>query len=368
MLAEEQARQGHDVTVFTTNAGLASGEVPDSGGCILRHGVKVHYFVRQEGLGIKSHELESAVGKRIKEFDLMHLSAIWHPVARAAHAAAKKCRVPVIISPRGALGSYAWSRRRWLKVAYYALFERRHFQAAAAFHFTSQKEESESKRYCFQRPSSIIPNGIDHRFWARNETAGSFWRTTQGISADERVILNVGRLHHKKGLEILPETLAILRDKCPGEKIRLVLVGPDEDGTLGRLRVLAARFGVQGGLTWVPTMQDMELPAVYSAANVFVLPSLHENFGNSAIEALACGCRSLVSTETGCLEFGAGCGMEAVSEHSPSAWAGAIAEGLTHEPVTFKGSVQRELWARVSLQATAAEMLRFYESILDGWA
>jgi glycosyltransferase involved in cell wall biosynthesis len=324
--------------------------------------VEVCYCGQEEGFGIKSSSLEKSVKDRVGEFDVMHLSAIWHPVARAAHQAARQKGVPVIVSPRGALGPYAWQRRRWLKKIYYALFEREHLKAAAGFHFTSKSEALESAKYIFGQPSCVVPNGIEESLWRRNELAGLNWRLAQGFAKSDLLLLYAGRLHHKKGLAILPAALAKVQPAFPNQRLRFLLVGPNEDGTLQQLENAMVQVGLPGCLHRMPTLPEVALPVIYSAADIFLMPSLHENFGNSAIEALACGCVSLVSAETGCFEFGDGCGMKSVATHDSEQWADAIA-GIFQSGRTVVTSNERtELFKRVGLDATAAEMIRFYQT------
>jgi len=362
-LAEEQARQGHKVTVLTTNAGMtaADGIIPDK--WILRNGVDVCYCRQEDGFGIKSTSLEKRVKDRAGEFDIMHLSAIWHPVARAAHNAARLGRVPVIVSPRGGLGPYAWQRRRWLKKIYYDLFERAHLKAAAGFHFTSSSEALESAQFIFRQPACVVPNGIDESLWRRNELAAIDWRAAQGFAKSDLLLLYVGRLHHKKGLEILPATLVKVQLAFPGQRLRLVLVGPNENGTLQQLEKEMVRAVSPGCLQWIPTLPAVALATVYSAADIFLMPSFHENFGNSAIEALACGCVSLVSAETGCFEFGDGCGMKSVATHDSDQWADAITEIFKSGRNVVTGNERTKLFSRVGLRATATEIVRFYQTI-----
>ena len=364
VLAEEQARQGQEMTVLTTNADLAKAAYPGDGRPVQRNGVTVHYYEGNLARGIVSPALEEAVGVHVARCDILHITAIWQRTARAAHRAAAKYRKPVVVSPRGALGPYAWKRNRLAKVAYHYLFERHHLRRVAGFHYTSRQEAAESAPYGFGRPACVLPNGLSEASWLRNEAAGSAWRTQLDIPREAQLLLYVGRLHHKKGLEILPAVLSRVMAARGGTMIHLVLVGPDEDGTQGRLTEAARHSGFGGRLHWVPTVPEAELCAAYSAADLFVLPSLHENFGNAAIEALACGCPALVSAETACLEYGAGLGMSGVGQHTPEAWTAAILSELDQSSSRLGTRERATLMQRVGLPSTASAMVSFYESLL----
>ena len=199
-MCEALARLRHEVTVFTTNAGLEDDPAIPANRPVMRNGVKVHYFPRQAGYGIASSALEQAVAAHAGEFDLIHVTAIWQRTGAAACRAARKAGVPYVISPRGALGPYSWRRGRVKKLAYYALRERRSLCQASGFHYTSQMEAGECEPYRFGRPSCIVPNAIDLEFWRRDPAAGAAWRQQHGIASGDCVLLYAGRLHHKKGL------------------------------------------------------------------------------------------------------------------------------------------------------------------------
>ena len=363
-LCEELARQGHELTVVTTNVGLDKSAYGGDGRAVDRNGVSVHYFEGRLGRTIVSPALEDQVGAHVDRCDLLHVTAIWQKTALSAHKAAKRAGKPVVVSPRGALGPYAWARNRPVKVAYHYLFERQHLRRAAGFHYTSRQEAAESAPYRFGRPACILPNGINEAGWRRDEEAGLAWRNRLGIPREAMLLIYVGRLHHKKGLEVLPEALSRVMAARGGAVIHLALVGPDEDGTRGRLSEAAGRAGFGGRLHWVPTVPEAELCAAYSAADLFVLPSLHENFGNAAIEALACGCPALVSAETACLEYGAGLGMSGVARRTPEAWTAAILAELDQSRSRLGAKERATLMQRVGLASTASAMATFYESLL----
>jgi len=287
--------RGHEVTVFTTDAGLESGCVPSGGAPTIRNGVRVCYFPRVPGAGIRSPALEAAVSRHAAQFDLIHVSAIWQRTGPAAARAARAAGCPWIVSPRGALGPYSWRRGRLKKTVYYWWKERATLAGAAGFHYTSEMEADECRPYRFGQPHCIVPNSIDLRLWRRDDSGAAHWRAELGLRSHEFLGLYVGRLHHKKGLDLLPAAFAGLSDT----PWRLVVIGSDDDGTASRLQAVFARHGLKERVMFFPLLPPHRLPALYSAADVFLLPSRHENFGNVAVEAAACGCYVLTSDQTG---------------------------------------------------------------------
>lgn len=80
----------------------------------------------------------------------------------------------------------------------------------------------------------------------------------------------------------------------------LVVAGPDEgDGFRQRLEALAVQMGLNGGVLFTGPLYDDAKWSAYRDADLFVLPSQNENFGNTAAEAVACGTPVLVTDRCG---------------------------------------------------------------------
>ena len=321
-LCEGLAALGHEVSVFTTNAGLEHDVAITVGRPVERNGVHVTYYPARRGvLGIVSTELEAAVKQNAARFDLIHLCGAWQPTSPAAVSVARRAGIPYVVSPRGMLQRYSFSQKPWKKWLWYYLRERGQLRHAAAIHCTSRLEDREMARLHLPAPRFIVPNVIPTTMWRRDTVAGSRFRTELGLGSDDLLLLYAGRLHHKKGLELLPAVCAELSRRRP---VRLVLAGPDEDGTQGRLVQDFNTRGLAGCVRFLGKVGTSELVAAYSAAQVFVFPSRDENFGNVAVEALACGCPVVLGRGVGAAEDLADLAAVRVAELEPVAWAEAI--------------------------------------------
>jgi len=121
----------------------------------------------------------------------------------------------------------------------------------------------------------------------------------------ERFILYVGRIYPMKNVGGLIDAFATLRDRIPHN---LVIAGVKHYKTerdlaaIGRHR-LAERVNVIG------FVDEPDLPALYSLADAFVLPSLYEGFGIPLLEAMACGCPIVTSTAGSCPEVAGDAGV-----------------------------------------------------------
>jgi glycosyltransferase involved in cell wall biosynthesis len=356
-LCEGLASRGHDVTVFTTDAGLEGEARPPQSCEVLRNGVRVFYFPRVAGAGIASPELVNAARSRAREFALIHVTAIWQRTGAPVCAAARAAGVPYVISPRGALSPYSWSRGRLKKMLYYLWRERAAVRGAAGFHFTSAMEARELDGFCAGRPACVVPNTVDLGAWRRDEAAARRWRAAEGISPDERVFLYAGRFHHKKGLDLLPAVL----ERLGGERWRLVLVGVDDDGTGAAFQREMVWRGIGDRTRILPLRAPEELVGIYSAADAFLLPSRHENFGNAAVEAAACGCPVLASCFAGVaaeLERLGG-GKSLPREVEP--WVAALQEVCAGQPLA-EGTTEH-IRQEFSRDIAAERMKAFYQSI-----
>jgi glycosyltransferase involved in cell wall biosynthesis len=359
-LCEGLAQLGHEVTVFTTNAGLTDRADIPTDRLVERNGVRVHYFpARFNFLGLNSAALEQAVAEQAGAFDLIHITGVWQPTSRAAFRAAKKMNKPYVCSPRGALGRYSFTQKPWKKWPYYWLWEKQGLNRAAAIHYTSRMEIEECMRLGLKPKAFAVPNSIDFKVWKRDEAGAHSWRKVQGIADDEVVFLFAGRLHHKKGLDLLPEVCAAL----PCDKAwRVVLVGVDEDGTGAQLHREFERLGLSARFLLLGGVEAHQLAAIYSAANLFIFPSRHENFGNVAVEALACGCPVALSDQVGaCHELAEFAGV-AVFPRKANVWAEELTRVLTGQAVTKVPSLE-QLKSRFSDIAVARAMAAEYEQL-----
>lgn len=138
----------------------------------------------------------------------------------------------------------------------------------------------------------IVPCGFDpEEFWPVTLDA----RQQLGIARNEFVILQLGRMVPRKGVDNVIRAVEILRHQYQ-VPVRLLVVGgnaeqPDPVATpeLGRLMALAQALGVEQAVTFTGRRRREQLRYYYSAANVFVTTPWYEPFGITPVEAMACG-------------------------------------------------------------------------------
>jgi D-inositol-3-phosphate glycosyltransferase len=163
--------------------------------------------------------------------------------------------------------------------------ERRLIQRADRIIATTHDERLQIIRHCGALPHrvQVIPCGVDLERFVPHDTRQA--RARLGLKVDRPVLLFVGRLDPFKGPDVFLQAAALMRKKA-----QLVVVGGQLTGDpeLERLHQLARQSGLAGRVHFLGARPQQELPMIYSAADVTVVPSYHESFGLAAVESLAC--------------------------------------------------------------------------------
>lgn len=358
-LCESLAREGVDVRVITTNAGLP--DFPNDQLAIPQNinGVQVTYYPvdNQEGL-IRSRALVEALREHMAWAELLHLSSIWQPLGLSVQRAAHAAGIPVVQTLRGALGPYSWRSGWWKKIPYFLFKERPLLQRAASLHCTTLQECREISWLSLKPPVQLLANPLELSHYRSDATVRQEWRLRLGIPPGETLFIVVGRLHHKKGLDILPFVLKKLIHK----KWHILFIGRDEDGTKAKLRKEFKSLGLNNRVHWMNVIPSKDLIGPYNAADCLLLPSRHENFGNVVIEALACGCGTLMSPNVGVSSELKNCPGSWIVNANVSGWNTTMSN-IVNQPRPGQASVN---WVkdRYSGRTIARKAISYYFSIL----
>jgi glycosyltransferase involved in cell wall biosynthesis len=282
--------------------------------------------------------------------DVIHNHGLWlMPNVRAAEAAARG-PTPLVISPRGMLAPVALAISRLKKRAFWTLLQRPGVRRAAAIHATSEQEYVDIRGFGLTNPVAIIPNGIDVPALTAQSTAA--------LPA-ERVVLSLGRIHPKKGLPRLLHSWSKVEACNSGWWLKIV--GSPEAGHDDELRALAMALGLTRVSVEGPIYGDART-TIYRDADLFVLPTLNENFGLTVAEALAAG-TPVISTKgapwSGLEREGCGWWIDHGIEPLTAALARAMA--LPREVLKAMGNKGREWMMRdFSWDRVANDMLGVY--------
>jgi glycosyltransferase involved in cell wall biosynthesis len=232
---------------------------------------------------------------QLREFDLVHIYGLYDMLGPTVARSCRVLRIPYFIEPlgmtrpidRGFAPKKLW---HWLVGSY--------MHRASRLIATSELEKEELLASGFPLNTVLLRyNGIDGDEFNRVPQKGSF-RRQHGIRAEERLVLFLGRLIPRKGADLLIEALAQMD---PGKsQIVIVIAGPEgETGYLAFLQEKARAAGVEDRVRFFGPLYADDKKRAMVDADVFVLPSRYENFGNAAVEAIACGTPAIVSDRCG---------------------------------------------------------------------
>jgi glycosyltransferase involved in cell wall biosynthesis len=226
----------------------------------------------------RSPALLAALGRAAQGADVLHSHGLWAMPNVYPGWVARGSRVPLVISPRGTLSPWALNHSRWRKKVFWALAQGRVVGAADCLHATAESEYLDLRRLGLRQPVCVVPNGVDVSPLLEARVAAP-----RGVP---RSIVYVGRLHVKKGIDLLLRAWAVVAPGLPDWRLRIV--GPDDGGCEAPLRRLAASLAAPR-VTFEGAVYGAAKQALYREASLHVLASHSENFGMTVAEALANG-------------------------------------------------------------------------------
>src|ERR1700676_654949 len=308
-LAEGLAQKGHAVTVLTSDWGLDKrlaefpGEISAQPNPFGRkrevNGVTAIYLPNWFHYRATSWNpaLPRYLRARLQNIDVVHIFGLYDLLGPRAAAACRKRKIPYVLEPIGMFIPII--RSIFLKRIYHQFWGRQLFAGAAAVIATSEQEQSELEAGGIPREKIILRrNGVE--IPKPLPAAGAF-RASLQIPPQSRLILFLGRLSQKKSPGLLLRAFAdILQNRVIAQQdLHLAFVGPDEADMLGRLQKISKELGVTERVHFVRALSGEKKWAAYRDADIFVLPSQNENFGNTAAEAVAAGTPVIVTDQCG---------------------------------------------------------------------
>lgn len=297
-MAEAQQRAGHDAYIVTTNAEHPRGTYHAPGWDTLVNGVipVLYGAVHFEPLRF-SRDVAIYLKRTVSEFDVVHVHGLYRFPSTYAAWQGRRQRVPYIITPHGALDPYLYDKSTagsvWLKRLYERLFDLPNLNAANAIHFTTEEERERAAFLRLRTPSFVVPNGLDWARYRRLPTRGAL-RARWNLG-ETPVVLFLGRLHFKKGLDLLIPAFDAVRRRVP--EAQLVIAGPQNDDYGKKVHNWVRERGLEAAVRFVGPLYGHDVLQAYVDADVFVLPSYTENFGMTVIEALACALPVVISDQ-----------------------------------------------------------------------
>jgi glycosyltransferase involved in cell wall biosynthesis len=296
---------------------------------------------------------ETPLAKTIQAAEIVHMHGLWQLHTRRGAPVARAAGIPYLVACHGMADPWALGHKRWKKRLYLALVEAKNLRRASCLHALSRPEIGHLRSIAPWTPICFVPNGVDLAPFS-NLPPRSLLEAEYPELKGKFVLLFFGRLHVKKGLDVLAESLGRVVPDHP--ELHLVIAGNDA-GAWSPFRDRMASLGLTGRMTYLGHVAGERARQVWGAADAFVLPSHSEGFSMAVLEALACRLPCLITTACHFPELSAaGGGMlatpdaDAVSQGlrdliacSPSERAdmGAIGRRLVEEQYTWDRQAER---------------------------
>jgi glycosyltransferase involved in cell wall biosynthesis len=365
LLCRELASLGVDVTVCTTNSDGKGGELDVRVNAPVNlGGVKVIYFPCdfQKKRAFYSRLLSRKIMTIVPGFDIVHVTSVWQYHQVTVAKVCKKHNIPYVVSPQGSFQKWPLKQRTIRKRLYWLLFGKRTTMNAAAVHFTAQEERIESLSLIPEVRSFIVSNGI------KVPTDCSFpndIRKQAGIPDTAFLLLHLGRINRKKGIDLVIKALGILKNK----RIFLLVVGNvDDERHFIYLKKLVTILNLENNVIFHGQVAKEYTESFYTASDLFVLTSYSENFANAVAEAMSFGLPVLISRRVGIWrEIEEDVAGIIVDLHETD-----IAQSInkiiddSHVLEKISQNARDAALNRYDIRKVALQMMRAYEDILSG--
>lgn len=298
LLAENIKNLGINVSVFTSAFGLKKNENKKE----IINEIEVNYF---QYFSLKKWLISISLIKNLwqqrNNFDIFHINLVWDPISLMSGFILALFNKKIIFSPRGTIEESLIRTKNFLfkKIAYF-LFLRFIFKKTFGFHFTSQKEKDDFFQYTkMKKPSIIISNLFEYQEFQKKVDKNLVDKFNL---KNKKYILYFGRINWKKRLELLIDAFYEISKNF--KDIYLVLMGPADKDYFEELKEKIKDLNLENKIILINETISGNLKVVlYQNAFCFVLPSISENFGYVAVEALASKIPVIVSEGVGFKEL-----------------------------------------------------------------
>ncbi len=354
-LVSALARQGVETRVL---AATRAGDDNEAAEPLRQRGVRVELVGPCRTPLMLHPQLEAKIRELAAGVEVVHIHGLWEQAQHLAACEAYRSGIPYLFRTCGMLDPWSLARSRLRKRIYLAMRLRADLDRAAAIHCTSSTEAEEIAPLRLRPPVIVEPNGIDVSEFEELPPAGAF-RARHPELGDRPLVLFLGRLHSGKGLDLLVPAFAA----AGAPDAVLVIAGPDEGDYRREVEALVRAHGLEGRVLFAGMLRGRERIEALADADLFALPSRHENFGVVVVEALASGTPVLVSDRVNLCREVVGAGVGDAVPLSVAPLTSALSRWLTDDALREAAArrarpfaLETWPWDRI-----AARWIRHYE-------
>lgn len=288
---------GHDVQVYSTASGWKNSDLIDYS-FKQAHTNKIYHIFNLNfpAFWFHSKDLTTQLKSIAHDIDLFHLHIPFTAPFYHATEIALKLGIPYVASLHGLLDQWSMAQKYWKKIPYYHLFEKTKLMSASALHVTSTLEEINVSKLGLMAPIENIPLSVPTL------------SLITSLTKHKALLLFIGRLHPVKSIPTILQAIKILSDE--GITVTFDIAGAGPQSYEIYLKKLINYYCIESLITWHGHVDALKKQELYKKCNVFTMPSLHENFGLAAAEAMSAGIPVILSDNVGIApdvqEWGAG--------------------------------------------------------------
>lgn len=300
-------------------------------------------------------------------FDGVVVNGLWQYCGFAARRALRGTTTPYLVFTHGMLDPYfkrAFPLKHAKKWPYWLMAEYWNLRGAYRVLFTSEAEKqlAEESFWLHRWNPYVVPYGATGPVGDHEAMMQTFFAQCPDVRG-KRYLLFLGRIHRKKGCDMLIDAFAKIANDDPG--LHLVMAGPDQQQWSVELQKTATQAGIAERIHWPGMVTGDAKWGAFFGCEAFILPSHQENFGIAVAEALACGKPVLLADKVNIAEEIAVEGAGFVEPDTPEGTLALLQRWLgTSEDDRKRMAEQatRTFHQRYDMRETAKTIIKLFEA------
>ncbi|HUZ95549.1 MAG TPA: glycosyltransferase [Edaphobacter sp.] len=303
-------------------------------------------------------------------FDGVVVNGLWQYCGLAARRALAGTKTPYLLFTHGMLDPYfkhAFPLKHAKKWPYWLLSEYWNLRGAYRVLFTSEAEKrlAEQSFWLHRWKPYVVPYGAKGPVGAPPVLKQTFFDQCPQVK-DKRYLLFLGRIHRKKGCDLLVDAFAKVAADDP--ELNLVMAGPDQQQWSAELQQTAAQAGIANRIHWPGMITGDAKWGAFYGAEAFILPSHQENFGIAVAEAMACGTPVLLSDKVNIAEEIANDGAGYMEPDTPDGTLHLLERWIATSPYDRQRLGDQALHSfnqRYDMEQTAKTIIGLFEAAIQ---
>ncbi len=360
-LSENLIKEGVDVTVVTSSNKSEVRKVNGIKYILIPPLVKyVHtsipHSVRAAGLYFRYNLFNFAVAKRLKQrsFDVLHSYEM-----SAQRYLQFRNKSPTIVQ---AFDNELCKIEGWKRIFYYPSMQQLRYCMVNCDAIAAEGEfQIQEIMVLFgvnRRKIIIIPVGVDLSLAKESLETNYISREELGLSDNDFVLISVNRFSRVKGISYLVDAFRIVKSQVENAKLLLIGTGPEA----GRIREQVCKLELTESVLHLGNLPESLLYNCYSLSDVYVSPTLHDDFIMGILEAMACGL-PIISTGQSFVVH-QGINGYVVSKKDPKGIASALLKMYDEDKCKVMGNMSRTIVKDYDWKIIARKAIKEYERLV----